>query len=117
MANFIQLVEDTYRGGLAAELSEKLTEVVRACEKTGKQGNITLQFKVKARGNSGEMLISPVVKSSVPEHDKGEAIMFSTPEGNLQLQDPRQGDLDLKTIDSKQREEPRVVPLKKAQGA
>ena len=42
MANFNQTLDTIYAGGLAAELDEKLTEVVRAAELTGKTGSISV---------------------------------------------------------------------------
>lgn len=96
MANFNQTLETIYAGGLAAELDEKLTEVVRAAELTGKAGSITVSLKIKAKGNSGQIEITPAVKAVVPEHERGNVLMFATPEGNLQLEDPRQQKLELK---------------------
>jgi hypothetical protein len=96
MANFNQTLETIYAGGLAAELDEKLTEVVRAAELTGKVGSITVSLKIKAKGNSGQIEITPAVKALVPEHERGNVLMFATPEGNLQLDDPRQQKLTFK---------------------
>ena len=83
MANYAQTLSDIYRGGLLSELDEKLSEVVKAAELTGKQGSLALTLKIKTKGNSGQVEITPV-------------LMFATPEGNLQRQDPRQRNLDLK---------------------
>lgn len=101
MANYAQTLSDIYRGGLLSELDEKLTEVVKAAELTGKQGSLTLTLKIKTQGSSGQVDLTPVIKSVVPEHDRGNVIMFATPEGNLQLQDPRQKQLDLKEAPAK----------------
>lgn len=101
MANFNQTISNIYQGGLSDELDEKLSEVVKAAEITGKVGSITVQLKIKAKGNSGQIEISPVVKANIPEHERGTAIMFATPEGELQLQDPRQRDLELKEVEKK----------------
>ena len=90
MANFNQTLDTIYAGGLAAELDEKLTEVVRAAELTGKTGSISVTLKIKAKGSSGQIEITPAVKALVPEHERGNVLMFATPEGNLQLEDPRQ---------------------------
>lgn len=96
MANFNQTLDTIYAGGLAAELDEKLTEVVRAAELTGKTGSISVTLKIKAKGSSGQIEITPAVKALVPEHERGNVLMFATPEGNLQLEDPRQQKLNLK---------------------
>ncbi|MDO4694977.1 MAG: hypothetical protein Q4A62_10260 [Eikenella sp.] len=101
MANYAETLSNIYGGELLAELDEKLSEVVRAAELTGKVGSITLSLKVKAKGSSGQIELTPAVKAVVPEHERGSALMFATPEGNLQLQDPRQANLDLKEVPKK----------------
>ena len=63
---------------------------------TGKVGSITVSLKIKAKGNSGQIEITPTIKAVVPEHERGNVLMFATPEGNLQLEDPRQQKLELK---------------------
>ena len=96
MANFVLTLNAIYNGALADELNDKLTEVVRAAEATGKVGSIGITLKIKTKGNSGQVEITPAVTAKIPEHERGTALMFATPEGNLQLQDPRQQALDLK---------------------
>lgn len=86
MANFVKTIEDLK---LNTELSEKLAEVIKAAELTGKVGAISIQLKFKAKGNTGQIEIQPIIKANVPEHERGTAIMFATPEGNLQLNDPQ----------------------------
>ena len=46
MANYAQTLSDIYRGGLLSELDEKLSEVVKAAELTGKQGSLAGIFHV-----------------------------------------------------------------------
>lgn len=91
------LVGQIQYGSLAEELDEKLTELVKACESCHRQGELTLTLKLKpGKGNSGQMEVTPVVKMKAPEAERGSAILFTTPEGNLQQQDPRQPNLPLK---------------------
>ena len=96
MSNFVKTIEDLK---LNTELSEKLAEVIKATELTGKVGAISLQLKFKAKGSTGQIEVTPVIKATIPEHERGTAIMFATPEGNLQLNDPRQPDLPLKKVE------------------
>ncbi len=110
MANFIEVTKHIQYGSLAEELDEKLTELVNQCEKTQRGGSITLTFKLKpGKGNNGQMEIIPVVTAKIPEHERGSAIMFTTPEGDLQQQDPRQKQLDLKVLP---KGGDNVIPLK-----
>lgn len=101
------------RGGLVlVELDEKIKELVNACDLTGKGGTLTLQIKLKPRGNTGQMEITDEVKTTLPKFDRGLTMMFSTPEGNLMRDDPRQAKLDLKVLP---KEETKVVQLKQSQ--
>lgn len=80
-------------GELLDELSDKLHEVVAACNETGKSGSLTLTLKFKpSRG--GAIEINDDIKAKVPTLERGSTLMFPTPEGNLQREDPRQMKLD-----------------------
>ncbi|MCX5590891.1 hypothetical protein [Alcaligenes endophyticus] len=95
---FAEVLQDLRYGTLHDELTETLQEVVNACISTGKGGSLTLQIKLKP-GKSGELELTDTIKSTVPELEKGASIMWATPEGNLQRQDPRQMTIDgLKSI-------------------
>ncbi|WP_373753621.1 hypothetical protein [Neisseria weixii] len=106
MANFVKTIEDLK---LNTELSEKLAEVIKAAELTGKVGAITIQLKFKTKGNTGQIEIQPIIKANIPEYERGTAIMFATSEGNLQLNDPRQLDLPLKQVE--QAETPKTLKI------
>ncbi|MFT9637415.1 hypothetical protein ACMZ49_08890 [Alcaligenes phenolicus] len=86
---FAEVLQDLRYGTLHDELTEKMQAVVNACISTGKAGSLTLQIKFKP-GKSGELELTDAIKSAVPELEKGSSIMWATPEGNLQRQDPRQ---------------------------
>ncbi len=89
----------TLRGGLAAEeLSEHLHAAVQACSETGKQATITLTLTIKPNGSTGQMHLVDKIAGKLPQLDKGSTILFATPEGNLQREDPRQGSFDLRTV-------------------
>jgi hypothetical protein len=76
-------------GGLADELSDALNELTNACAATGKVGTITMTIKLKP-GKAGQMEVIDDVKIKLPQHERGSTLMFATPEGNLQREDPRQ---------------------------
>jgi hypothetical protein len=86
---FIDTLTALRYGELHDELSEKLNELVTACSETGKAGALTLTLKLKP-SKGGAMEISDEVKSKVPKLEHGSTLMFPTPEGNLQREDPRQ---------------------------
>lgn len=87
------------RGGmLIIEASEQLAEVVRAVETTGKAGEITIKLQVKKLSRSGALEIIDKLTSKVPQEAPLTTMLYPTPEGNLITQDPRQQQLDLKSV-------------------
>ena len=76
-------------GELAEETSDALNELVQACASTGKAGSLTLTIKLKP-GKAGQMELIDDVKLKLPAPERGSTLMFATPEGNLQREDPRQ---------------------------
>ena len=95
-------ITDTLRhigGGVFIDLaSDKMNELVTAVDQSGKAGKLTLEVKVKKATRGGAMHITGTVKLAKPADEPMEAMLFSTPEGNLVADDPRQAKLDLKTI-------------------
>jgi len=85
------------RGGqMLDEASEKLAEIVRAVDVTGKAGELTIKLQVKKLSRSGALEVIDKVTAKVPEESPITTMMYPTPEGNLITEDPRQQKLDLK---------------------
>lgn len=80
-------------GETVAELTEKMNELVAAVGNTNKTGSITLTIKLKPAGG-GAIEITDEIKAKIPTLPRGTSLFFATPEGNLQRNDPRQGELD-----------------------
>ena len=93
-------ITDTLRhigGGVFIDTaSDKLAELVAAVDSTGNAGKIDLTIKVKKATRGGAMHITGTVKVTKPAEEPMEAMLFSTPEGNLVAEDPKQTKLDLK---------------------
>lgn len=85
-------------GTLSEELTKKLHELTAACTETGRAGAITLTLALKP-GKGGQVEVFDDIKVKLPKEERGSSIMFATPEGNLQREDPRQSKLDLRTVD------------------
>ena len=88
-------------GATSEELSEKLSECVDAARNTGKQAKLTVTLTVKPIGrDTGQYEIRDKVTAVIPELDRGMTLMFGTPEGNLEREDPRQKNLELKSVET-----------------
>ncbi len=85
-------------GCLMDELAEKMSELVLACDTTGKPGYLTLKINLR-RATAGALAITGAVAIKKPAEAPVEALMFPTPEGNLLTEDPRQQKLSLKSVD------------------
>lgn len=86
-------------GTLNDDLTEKLHELTQKCVDTGRAGTLTLTLALKP-GKGGQIEVFDDIKVKLPKEEKGSSIMFATPEGNLQREDPRQLQLDgLRTVD------------------
>lgn len=80
-------------GKLQEELSAKLNELTTACTAEGKGGKLVLTLALKP-GKAGQVEILDDVKLTLPPQEHGSTLMFATPEGNLQREDPRQMQLE-----------------------
>jgi hypothetical protein len=76
-------------GELHDELTDAMNELVRKVDTTQKSGKIVLTLTMKA-GKGGQLEIADDLKVTLPKVEKATSILFATPEGNLQRQDPRQ---------------------------
>ncbi|MBN8955040.1 MAG: hypothetical protein J0H17_00290 [Rhizobiales bacterium] len=83
------------RKGRAVDLaSERLADLVRAVDETGKAGSITITLKVKPeKGGGSQKTIAVDVKAKIPEIDLPEAVFFSDREGDLHRSDPTQQEM------------------------
>lgn len=84
-----------YRQGRAVdEASERLAELVRAVDETGKVGTLTIVLKVKPEAGGGtQKTIAAEIKMKKPEQPLPEAVFFSDEEGDLHRADPKQPEL------------------------
>lgn len=97
---FADWLHDQGRGVLAAELSDRLNELVEAVALHGKAGSLTLVIKVAPAGKNGHtVVVSDEVKSKLPEGDREDSIFFVDEHCNLTRHDPRQQSLPLREVD------------------
>ena len=105
---FSQQIAHLAKGTLDAELTQALTDLVKAINDHGKKGSITLTLSLKPEVQNGEVKmisIKPDVKVSSPQPQRLSSIMWPTYDGDLLRNDPEQGTLDLKEVDTEQTRE------------
>lgn len=81
-------------GTLLADAADKLAELVKAVDISGKPGTLTVKITVR-KASSMAMAVRGDVTVKIPPESPIEALMFPTPEGNLLTDDPRQSKLPL----------------------
>ena len=81
-------------GAFIDEASDKLAELVKMVEETGKAGTMTITLALKNAG--GAMQIDAAIKAKIPEPKPDSTLLWPTVEGNLVLDNPAQQKLDLR---------------------
>ncbi len=95
-------------GGVYDELTAQLHEVTEAVMRERKVGELTLKIKLSPNGENSVRL-SHDIKAKVPEPPRTEAIFFTDAGGNLLRTDPRQGNLELRSVPTGDAEKPKEV--------
>lgn len=98
--SFTQFIDSLHNGMVSDELNEALQEVVKAVRETRKEGNVQINIKLKLNGTVSEdqLKVTPVVSHKAPRHDTPPAVIFSTADGSVTRDDPKQIALELKQI-------------------
>ncbi len=99
----LQTISSLHAGLLADEANDKLQDLVKAVDSTGKAGTITITLSVR-KATAGALAVKGKVTSKLPAEPDLEALLFPTPEGNLLTEDPRQQKLDIRPIAAPVRE-------------
>lgn len=104
-APFYQTLAYLSRGSLDGECAEALAEVVKRVRETGKAGTFTLTLKVSKLNARDEdaVKITPTVSTKLPKLAPYETVMFSTYDGDLLREDPRQQKLPLREVPTRDR--------------
>lgn len=88
------LLRELRNGLLLDDLATRMQELVSAVESTGKAGSLTLKLDVKPfEKHGGAMVVKDTIKITAPKIESSGTVLFATPEGNLQRNNPRQDDL------------------------
>jgi len=95
---FTDLLRDLRYGEALDELSQALNDLVAQCVSSNKPGELRLTLKLKP-SKSGAIEITDALAVAGPKPERGSSLFFSTPENNLVRNNPRQTNLDLRTVD------------------
>jgi hypothetical protein len=100
-------------GGVFIDLaSDKLNQLVKTVDETGKAGTLTIKLEIK-RAREGAVNITPSVVAKLPEKKADPSLLWVTVEGNLTQENPNQQRLDLRPVavtPTEVREAPAAAP-------
>lgn len=100
---FVFALQQLCGGRTQEELSKELNQLVLDCRSTGKAGELTLKINVRPdKGDNGQYFLKPEIKTKTPKFEVSESLFWATPDGNLQRQDPSQGELELRSVSTTQ---------------
>ncbi len=96
---FTQTLDQLRYGTLTDELTDALHQLTADCTDTGRSGKLTITLQLKP-GKGGQVEVFDEIKVTPPKRERASSIMFATPEGNLQREDPRQKQIEgLRSVD------------------
>lgn len=91
---FSDTLRELRNGEALLDLAEQLQQVVNAVTDSGKTGSLTLTIEVKPfEKHSGALVLRDSIKTKLPKIETRGTVLFSTPDGNLTRNNPRQDDL------------------------
>lgn len=101
-------------GGVNADATEALAEVIKRVRETGKGGAVTITLKVAMMNERDENAVTILasVASKMPAFRPVAAILYSTADGDLIKDDPRQRKLPLQDVSAQPRGPAIEVPSK-----
>lgn len=99
----LQTISSLHAGLLAEDANDRLQDLVKAVDSTGKGGTLTITLSVR-KATAGALAVKGKVTAKMPAEPDLEALLFPTPEGNLLTEDPRQQKLDIRPITAPVRE-------------
>lgn len=94
---FIATLRRVNAGNTLDDAAEKLAELVKIVDTTGKPGSITLTISLR-KAAAGTLAIKGKVTAKKPAEPEMESLMFPTIDGALLTEDPAQRKLELKPV-------------------
>jgi hypothetical protein len=96
--NILETCRNIGGGRFIDEASDKLADLIRAVNETGRTGKVELVISVKKATRGGAMHVTGKVKLTRPAEEPMEAMLFADEDGRLLTEDPNQAKLDLRVV-------------------
>lgn len=102
--NILETCRHIGGGTFIDQAGDKLAELIKAVNESGRAGKVELIIGVKKATRGGAMHITGKVRLTKPAEDPMEAMLFSDDDGRLLTEDPYQNKLDLRVVHEKNAE-------------
>jgi hypothetical protein len=97
--DFSKFLEEFGHGATNKQASDRLRKLVKACQETGRKGNLVLRIEVAAGAGPGALAeLRASIKTTEPQPNLPGDTYYVTEDGALVTDDPRQQALPLKAI-------------------
>lgn len=97
-ADYMRTLED---GVLLSDLDDVVRDMVLAIEEaeaTGQKPNGSITIKLALKKESGVIVTNPTLTVVKPKKNRRATLLWATPEGNLQRDNPKQMELGLREV-------------------
>lgn len=98
-ATFSNFIAELNHGAIDRVITERLHEIVAACRETGSKGRLSLEVGVAPDPKGNIVMVQVKLKMTKPEPALPGAIFFTSEEGALHAEDPRQMKFPTRVID------------------
>jgi hypothetical protein len=96
---FFDTLRDLRHGGVLEDCADALQAAVKAVDETGKPAKMILEISIKPAARvGGAVNVSDKITTKLPALPNGETILFMTPDNNMVANDPKQQQLELKSV-------------------
>lgn len=99
---FAAFLQEQRGGGLHGELSDALAQLVQAVSEHRQPGTLALTIKIAPNKDGVTVTVTDKLNLKVPEGERGAAIFYADPDGNLLRRNPNQIELPLQSVDEQQ---------------
>lgn len=97
MKTFVQTIGEFAEGRTNDELTIALARLVLAVGETGKKGTLTLKLNIEPNAE-GLVKLTDEITVKIPQKARGASIFYVGGDGSLLKRDPRQKELELRTV-------------------
>lgn len=95
-----QMEEGAFLGDLSREIQQANIELARHAESNGKaKGQVTIVINL-AHDSAGVVDVKGEIKVKLPKSSRSRTVFWADAEGNLESKNPKQGNLNFKSIPS-----------------